>query len=357
MNLAFAINRKFIPHFMAVLKSIESSNNKDRSIIINVLFLDLLERDLSNIKNEFSCFSFVWHDMKEYNFNNFFVNAHISYETYFRIMIAEIIKEDKVLYLDSDLIVRKSLSALYDKNIESYAVAAIYDYKAQNRKQELDMPEFADYFNAGVLLMNLKYWREYDLTDRLVGYIQSKGSKLIYWDQDALNALLYDKVLIIEDTWNVQTASFEPDNIDKAILEDPAIVHFTGASKPWHISSSSIYQSEYLSYLSQTSVKYLGLVSKNVKKILNSKKDIYIWGAGITGEKVYQYLGVDIKGFIDSDSMKAGQRFNGKPIYSIEELSNSRDIGILICTGYYNEIAEILKALGYKENIDFVHQM
>ncbi|MGE7752388.1 glycosyltransferase [Lysinibacillus fusiformis] len=358
MNLAFAMNKKFISHFSVVLKSIENNLlNKNEEIFVYILSMDLSEHEFIMIKKEFSHFHFIWHDLKEYDFDKFFINAHISYETYFRIIIPEIINVDKILYLDCDLIIRKPLDYLYSKDIDSFAVAAVYDYKAQGRKKELEIPEYAMYFNAGVLLMNLKYWRKDQITKALVQYIYKMGDKLKYWDQDALNAVLYDKVLIVEDTWNIQTASFETKMVDEETLKNPAIVHFTGASKPWHISSNSVFQHEYLGYLALTSFKDFKFVSKQVENLLKSKKDIYIWGAGVTGEKVYKYLGIDIKGFIDSDMTKVNQLFNGKPIYSIAQLEKNDDIGIVVCSGYYREIVTILIEHGYIENIDFIQQM
>ncbi|MEY2371394.1 glycosyltransferase [Lysinibacillus capsici] len=356
MNLAFAINKKYILHFVVTLKSIENNFNND-TICIYILSLDLTENDFLSVKGQFPRFKFIWKNLKGHDFKDFFVNAHISYETYFRILIPEVINEEKVLYLDSDLIVRKSLEELYNKNLDSFAVAAAYDYKAQGRKEELGIPEGYDYFNAGVLLMNLKYWRSNNLTYELIKYVKDMKEKLTYWDQDALNAQLYDKVLMLEDTWNIQTASFESNNIDKSALVNPAIVHFTGASKPWHVSSNSLFQQEYLKYMYETRCEGFKFISDNVKGILKIKKDIYIWGAGLTGEKVYKYLGINIKGFIDSDKEKSGKEFCGKPIYLIQEIKKNEDIGILVCSGYYEEISNSLKNHGYQENKDFAHQM
>ena len=357
MNLAFAINKQYIPYFFVVLKSIEKNSLPGEDFTIHIMFIDLTELELNQLKIEFPHFKFIWHNMNNFEFGNFFVNGHISYETYFRIILPEIIDVDKVLYLDSDLIVRRPLNDLYNKNIESVAIAAAYDYKAQERKKELGIPDAASYFNAGVLLMNLEYWRNYNLTNILEHYIQEMGSNLKYWDQDALNALLYDKVLIVEDTWNIQTANFELEYYDKNNLTNPAIVHFTGASKPWHISSENLFKNEYHEYLQLGRFRDNGMVSENTKKLINTKEEIYIWGAGSTGEKVYEHLEIQIQGFIDSDKRKVGHLLKNKLIYSIEQIQRKDRIGILVCSGYYKEIANILKEYRYQENIDFVHQM
>lgn len=356
MNIAFAINERYLQHFFVTLKSIEI-NCIETVINIHVMYIDFNEKNIKFIQQEFPTFKFIWHNLNKYDFNDFFINAHISYETYFRIIAPEIIREERILYLDSDLIIRDNLDSLYFAEVESYAVAACKDYKAQNRKINLNIPKEAPYFNAGVLLMNLDYWRKYDLTTKLIEYIHSMKSKLIYWDQDALNALLYNQVLILEDKWNVQTASFESRLINQDVLLSPNIIHFTGASKPWHISNNNQFKQEYYKYLALTLFKNFDVVTEETKQLMQKKRKIYIWGAGSSGKAVYEYLKINIQGFIDSNIERVGTTYLENPIYSIDQIEKTEEVGILVCSGYFNDIAKILEANGYRKNIDFVHQM
>lgn len=355
MNLAFAINNDYIQHFFTALKSIEINNKKQFDI--HILYLNLSNSNKSLIIESFQNYNFYWYDLSEFDFSDFYINAHINYETYFRIIIPEVIQTDKVLYLDSDILVRSDLTSLYNIDVSNNAVAACMDYKAQERKEFLNIPKEYNYFNAGILLINLDFWRKNHFTQKLVCYIKQMGNKLKYWDQDALNALLYEYVVYLDDCWNVQTASFESKEIDQNILENPYIVHFTGASKPWHISSNSQFKNEYLKYLKLTPFKELNYISTHLKGLLQRKSEIYIWGAGPTGEKVFNHLNINIIGFIDSNEKLVGKTFLGKKIYHINQIKRNQKVGIIVCSGHYREIANVLVEKGYLENEDFVHQM
>lgn len=200
--------------------------------------------------------------------------VHISVATYYRLFVASLLPSDvdKIIYLDCDLIVRQDLSELYNTNLEKYALAAVYQDDPLLITTELDrlnIPKEIGYFNAGVLLVNLKYWREYDVENRLLQYIKDNYEVIVYHDQDTLNGLLYKETLILPCKWNMLTAYFcevinrfsthkctqYRDEILNGTGSNPAIVHFVGALKPWHWESVHPFKSEYYLYLNKTVFK------------------------------------------------------------------------------------------------------
>src|SRR3546814_20733885 len=106
------------------------------------------------------------------------------------------------------------------------------------------MPAGGDYFNARVLLMNLKRWREANGTALLIAFIEAHHRHLWAHDQDALNAVFCGAFMELAPTWNFQTSMLwsEPDGLGlsyeafRRLLADPGIVHYTSPSKPWHRS-------------------------------------------------------------------------------------------------------------------------
>jgi lipopolysaccharide biosynthesis glycosyltransferase len=161
----------------------------------------------------------------------------------------------KVLYLDSDLIVRSSLEMIWEINLEGYAVAAIENPPFQ-RNVELGLPSGARYFNAGVLLMNLAYWREHDVVNRALSFIEENQQRLEYWDQDALNVILCESWLQLPSHWNAQHGEFSDWRYGYELrkeIRDPAIVHFSGDGlKPWQWSLEHPFKSEYHKYRRKT---------------------------------------------------------------------------------------------------------
>ena len=132
------------------------------------------------------------------------VSDHVSLATYFRILIPRVLPADvdRVLFLDSDVIVRGSLAELYEEQIEEYTHAAVENPLAEEALARLSIPAGHAYFNAGVLLLNLKRWRHEGLVEKILGYVKSNTDKLRWWDQDALNAMLYAR-------WKKMAANME----------------------------------------------------------------------------------------------------------------------------------------------------
>lgn len=116
---------------------------------------------------------------------------------------------DKALYLDCDLIINGNLKELFDTNIDGFAVAAVRNATLSYIivKYYLGFDYWEDgYFNIGVLLMNLKFWRERNLQNLLFSYLSSYRVSL--QDQDALNIILHGYVLWLHPKWNCRTGYF-----------------------------------------------------------------------------------------------------------------------------------------------------
>lgn len=191
------------------------------------------------------------------------VRAYYSVVTYYRALLFSDLFEDydKILYLDSDLVVRKNLAELYDTDISEYAGAVIKDY-TMDAKMLFDIPidyqgtrynaqgyiseilgldNFDSYFNAGVILFNLHKCRElWKYEDILDGF-----SKENYYlqDQDALNILMENHVLHLETGWNYQNVysylkeetSEEGKKLWQRVKnDDPGIIHYVSSVKPWN---------------------------------------------------------------------------------------------------------------------------
>lgn len=198
-------------------------------------------------------------------FDKFPTVGYVSRATYYRLIISDLVNPsvEKVLYLDSDLIVRTDLRELWETDLGGSYIAAVQDVDG-DRKKDLGIPTSAKYFNAGVMLLNLVKWREYRLSQQILTYI-SKHLSTGTDDQDSSNALLYDHWLELHPKWNVQTlmingeavyrnTDFNQDDLQAAISQ-PAIIHYTDAPKPWHYKSLHPFTDEYYHYLELTGWK------------------------------------------------------------------------------------------------------
>jgi lipopolysaccharide biosynthesis glycosyltransferase len=180
------------------------------------------------------------------------LNGHVSLDSCSRLLAPQVLPEDcdRVLYLDSDMVIRADVSELFDLPNEETAIHAAPDIgvpfvgepKGVFNYAELGIPATQRYFNSGVMLLNLRRWREANIGDRVFDYLHRHGSSIHFFEQGALNAVLYDSWTEIDLVWNQSVEIIFPEKCARmglskekrrSALAKPKIVHYTGAVKPW----------------------------------------------------------------------------------------------------------------------------
>lgn len=264
MNIAFCINRKFIQQLCTTIISILENNNCN--ITVYILHSELVKKDILNIellKLKYNNLEIKFIKVDKKNFRNLKNNLkHISIETYFRYAIAELIKEEKCLYLDADIIVCGNLESLYNEDIKDYYCAGIKDLYIEylNYKEKIEFKINELYINAGVLLLNLNKMREDNIYQKLLKNTELYKDKIEYQDQDIINITFRNKILEVDSIYNFTTKNIE-DEINKS--ERAIIIHFTGPNKPWDFKfKKKYYKKLYQSY--NTIFKRLILKNKGV---------------------------------------------------------------------------------------------
>ncbi len=162
----------------------------------------------------------------------------ITVETYYRLFAQELLPEDvdRVLWLDGDMIVRGSLEAFYNQDMEGKLLCACGS-DAENESHCSDpFPKDLRYFNAGVLLYDLKAQRA--CIDPTVYWeiMECFGDRLNMGDQDILNQVFYRRVKYAESHVYNEMA-YDVDSEEK--LTDVLILHYNGVDKPWKYTGLS----------------------------------------------------------------------------------------------------------------------
>jgi lipopolysaccharide biosynthesis glycosyltransferase len=176
------------------------------------------------------------------------IGDHVSLVTYYRLLAPYLLPQDvgKVLYLDCDMLVIADLAPLWDLEIENHPLAGCMDedFAATEKYNRLNYPMSFGYINAGMLIMNLDYWRKHSISEACFDYITSNSEKLSLHDQDTVNYVLRGKILPLPPRYNLQTGYLYKNyffgrysgefrqRIWEAIAT-PAIIHYTGSVKPW----------------------------------------------------------------------------------------------------------------------------
>ncbi|MCC4382406.1 SP_1767 family glycosyltransferase [Limosilactobacillus reuteri] len=168
--------------------------------------------------------------------------AHINSSIFGRFLIPEVVQEDKVLYLDSDLIVTSNLNDLFKTDFEGKFLLAVRDYKQ------------ITLFNAGVMLINNRKWKENQVTDSLIK--MSENHKLLNNDQTVINEFFQGQIGELNLTYNYQIG-FEKEafwsNLNQTLeyldeVTNPKIIHYVTADKPFNVVSTSNLRDEWWHY-------------------------------------------------------------------------------------------------------------
>lgn len=235
----FSCSDNYVKYLMVAIQSIKDHATASHEYRIYVLNTDICEENKNKLhKMETANISIDFSDVSEQMKaieKKICLRDYYSPTTYYRIFIPGLFKQyDKVLYLDSDLIINEDIANLYNYNLGSNYVGAAQDTLILNTEV---FGEYAEsvlgisrsaYFNAGVLLINSKEFRNHNIKNKFQELLNTY-SFVVAQDQDYLNILCQNKVLWVDSKWNVQMSEDEERSLSKV-----GIIHYNFAKKPWN---------------------------------------------------------------------------------------------------------------------------
>lgn len=272
MNIFCSTDDNYAPYCAVMLTSL-CENNKDLSIHVYLMTEGLTTENHDVLETVVNRYNGIFHYclMDKSLFENCPIREgdHITLATYFRFLIPQLIPESEhtAIYLDVDMIILRSLKPLDELDLSDYAVAAVDEVgcSAPDVFERLNIPKSNSYFNAGLLVINLDYWREHNISEALFNYVSKNANILTAHDQDALNVLLNTKWLSLPQKWNWMSAFMHENHIinsesyNKVMAEchKICIIHYT-ENKPWIKYSKQPFINKYFYYqnLSGVSQKY-----------------------------------------------------------------------------------------------------
>ena len=225
---------------------------------------------------------------------------HISRATYYRLLIPDLLPldVDKAIYLDCDIIINGSLEELWKIDLTDNALGVVRQIGYGFEAERLGYPIEYGYFNAGVNLINITYWRQNNVTTLLMNYIADNFDKIKFHDQDTLNAVLHKKCLRLPSQWNMTSAAYmfqiakRGDKRNGVIIEDyalekesaykyrknPIVIHYVSKPKPWSKNCVHPLYHLYYDYAKKT-INY-----SNIKKQDDFSRSIAVlkdWGKNV----------------------------------------------------------------------------
>lgn len=350
IHICLSCDDNYAMHTASTISSIISNASKGVELVFYILNKSLYnlnkERLSALCETEFSRVEFVQINPDDFSDCPIPKGLHFSVETYFRLKIAALFQHlDKVLYLDSDITVLGDVKELWDTDVEGfYAAAAVDICPVGHLDKYIDRSQ---YFNAGVLLINSKKWREDYLEKKFFDFIKNHGEDIIWVDQDVLNVILFGNIKFLPREWNMEYNA-ACDNVTHLYEKSQIkLIHNISKDKPWSSNIKHKYQDDYFKYLCKTPWahrvpwKRFSLFVKRTLRHINccieerefvnrfldilKAKRILIWGASKFIEdfiKRYKIKSNNIIGIIDRDEAKRGKKIGRYEIYHPSSLKS-----------------------------------
>lgn len=253
----FAVDDEYIPFLAVALQSLIENSKKENYYLIKILYTNITEENQNKIKKyeaeniniEFVFLSYYINKVK----NKLYTRDYYSKTTYFRLFIPDLYPQfDKVLYLDSDIVILSDVADLYNEDMESNLLAAAPDDVVQTievfreyAEKVVGVATYKNYFNAGILLMNLDELRKFKFQEKFL-YLLETVKFSVAQDQDYLNRLCKGRVKLLENTWDRMPIGGDIINRDEL-----HIIHYNLAFKPWHFEDI-LYKEYFWKYAQKT---------------------------------------------------------------------------------------------------------
>lgn len=277
MNILFSSDNNYVRHLGVAIYSILCHNKRISNFKFYVVDNEISSENRSKLQSLIQNFNNA--ELVFIPFKNWSDSLHlnmvwpISISAYARLFISEMIENDvdRVLYLDSDVLVNGDLYDLWNTNLHENVVGAVQDQVPPKTKNGVRLSSNDPYFNSGILLIDLKKWRKFDMTNESMQFISSHGGRVIHHDQGVLNGILKGKWERLPLHYNVMTIHymmpqakikkfFHDDSlfyIDEEIADakhNPVILHFTPSftTHPWEENCKHPWANAYRETLAKT---------------------------------------------------------------------------------------------------------
>lgn len=318
--IVYITDSNFIPQTATSITSLIKNKNKNTKYTIYIIATEIDENTitkLNKINNKDCIIKIISGDMQKFaGLHNFEKEGYLSATeaALLKFDIPELLPEiDKIIYLDGDTIILNDLSELFNIDIGDNYVGAAHDTGKLYFKHKYVL-EFPNYFNSGVMLLNLKQMRLDSITDKLIETKRYMNDKKLM-DQNVFNKVFCNRLTIIDIKWNLLIVNLERAKLKwdineinklfnsnykdfKDLKNNAAIIHFSSKDKPW-IYKNIPYGKVWLKYFYLSPFKEKTLNLKTLETFNTKKLSILEYVFSIRNEynfyKTICFLGVKIK--------------------------------------------------------------
>ncbi|WP_024527881.1 glycosyltransferase family 8 protein [Serratia fonticola] len=237
-SIVFGVDGNFIRHACITIQSmVENAGAAQLSfhLITTEDTIDLASKFQALVIN--TPHSICIHRLSDSLFTNLPSTALFTKATYYRFLAPYLLEEEEaILYLDADIVCINPFTDLFHKVKESEHIAFVVselDHLTSTLAADVGLKE-EKYFNAGMLMINVKSWRQNFISEKALSLLETRGKDFRYLDQDALNVVLEGNVQFIDKKYNTLFMLGHSDvDYNRMPPNDTVFIHYAGADKPW----------------------------------------------------------------------------------------------------------------------------
>lgn len=252
IHICYCFDKDYEQHAAVSIISLVK-NSKLSKLVIHIISDSFSENFKSFIKELMVEFNINYHfylfDLKKLEKLKRDIHKYVSHFAYSKIFIPDLVYKntEKVIYLDADTVVLDDLTDFFSLDLGDKFIGAALDYSNEYMKK---IHCIDDYFNSGVMLINVKSWNEKKLLKKIVDYGISHNKKIIAGDQCLINLFFNKKIKLIDQKFNTFVLSSSGQH--SFTKKNATILHYITHLKPWQSWFNNINQESYNYYLALT---------------------------------------------------------------------------------------------------------
>ena len=286
MVLCSATDENYVLPLCVAITSI-CLNNPSFSINYFVIVENLPESGRSKLYDLEKKFKNLHLFCIEYNLPDDLVNclketiahSHLTLTAYARLFIGELLPNfiDRVIYLDCDIVCQKRLDDLWATDLDGKCLGGVIDILVKENTNRLHLQR---YVNSGVLVIDLKQWREKMYSKKITEYLNAYYKNVLFHDQDAINVVLQNEIVYVDKKWNAQTSSYQLSWLDgwNSLAKTANVIHFVSDLKPWIKGNGNpceaVFQKYYSNYIGQSRSFYVNNMATIVVQVRRVFREI-----------------------------------------------------------------------------------
>lgn len=358
MDIFFAADNNFAQHLCVAMTSIllnASSFDKHNFYILDGGISDKNKKIIDRVKKIKNC-QIEYLKIDDNLFQNCPITSicqHISKQTYYRYIISDLKPElDKCLYLDADIVVDNSLNEFWNLSLDDNYAAVVEELWQFAHNEYIRKWNINQSFNAGIMLINLKKWRQDNIVQKLFTTTAElvRKNELQWQDQDVLNYTFKDKVIFVSPKFNLQQTAYFDGQHSLCSEEQmhlaktyPTIIHYSGNIKPWQRGCKHPLWKKYYQYLKKSPYAGKYYKRKLYNKINQFIKKIY--SKETQGNySLFHFLFFKIKKISLSHIMKEVNYIHGDTYY-LKEICSDIQKNLVSVRSEIEQILSIIKNL------------